>query len=97
MSSSSSLIFLNAPPPKIANKMKMCSFYENITSILNIRKYLTGHLKHVYLYLPEGGLGDAAFFVLFDPAAISDFAGHVGNILGSMAFGDSWKYSAMRA
>ena len=78
--------------------MKICSFYENITSILNnSRKYLTGHLKHVYLYLPEGGLGDAAFFVLFDPAAISDFAGHVGNILGSMAFGDSWKYSAMRA
>ena len=76
----------------------MCYFYENTISILkHSKQYLMRHLKHVYSYLPEGGLGDAAFFVLFDPAAISDFAGHVGNILGSMAFGDSWKYSAMRA
>ena len=43
--------------------------------------------------IPEGGLGEAAFFVppLLDPAAISDFAGQVGNILGSIATGISLK------
>ena len=42
-------------------------------------------------HLPEGGFGDAAFFVLLllEPAAISDLAGHVGNMLGSIALGDS--------
>ena len=43
-------------------------------------------LKH----LPEGGFGDAAFFgPVLEPAAISDLAGHVGNMLGSIALGDS--------
>ena len=49
-------------------------------------------------HLPDGGLGDEAFLAApFAPAAISDFAGHVGNMLGSIAIGDSWKYSAFNA
>ena len=41
-------------------------------------------------HLPDGGLGDEAFLAApFAPAAISDFAGHVGNMLGSIAIGDS--------
>ena len=41
--------------------------------------------------VPEGGLGDATFLTDVAPAACSDFAGQVGNILGSMALGSSKK------
>ena len=41
--------------------------------------------------LPEGGLGDATFLTADAPAACSDLAGQVGNILGSMALGSSKK------
>ena len=51
------------------------------------------HVRYKYIRnLPEGGFGDAAFFAPpLEPAAISDFAGHVGNMLGSIAVGDSLK------
>ncbi len=40
---------------------------------------------------PDGGLGEAPFLTCPDELDSSDFAGHVGNILGSMALGCSLK------
>ena len=48
--------------------------------------------------LPDGGLGEDCFLSLsLSAAEISDFAGQVGNMEGSMALGDSAKYSESRA
>ena len=64
---------------------------------LNVLKYLQKLYElRCQSSVPDGGFGEAAFFVEL-PAAISDFAGQVGNILGSIAFGISLKYSALSA